>query len=200
MNSVEILAVGFALSSFPFRLYRMSLFSTCSVDTLCFFLNQDSSDAVRFLVAAVSIFGPQKTVQKLIGVELDKEKFLIAFNEIFIPWCLRDCSASTGSKLDFLLAIVDSKCFMEQWHSVITFAINTEGLTSSTLDSRLIQLLAMLMEKARERMRKENNLKELQIGLWQHKLLDSAAISVVNNPPCGTFGARFLRYADDNHF
>lgn len=154
----------------------------------------DSPDAVKFMATATSIFCPRNTIDKLIGVGLDKKQFLLAYNEIFIPWCLQDWSASTSSKLDFLLALIDDGSFREQWNSIITYAIDREGLRLSTLDAKLIQLLAVLVEKARERIRKGKHLQEWQLDYCQNELLDIAAFSIINaNPPYGTFETRFLR-------
>ncbi|KAL3530952.1 hypothetical protein ACH5RR_010274 [Cinchona calisaya] len=147
----------------------------------------DSPDPVRFMMTAVYIFGPRKIIQELVGIESGTEQFLQAFNEIFIPWCLQNCSPSIGAKLDFLLALIDSECFSEQWNSIITFTTYLEDSTSK------IPVLAMLMEKAREKTRKANCLQGSQTEDWRHEFLDVAAVSVVNaNPPFGTYDARFL--------
>ena len=148
------------------------------------------------MAAVAYVFGPHKIIQELMGIELGKEQFLQAFNEIFIPWCLKDWSVSTSAKLDFLLALIDSEYFSEQWNSIVTYAINPKDSTLRTSDSK-IPVLAVLMEKARERLRKANTLQGSQPEDWQHEFLDIAALSVVNaNPPFGTSDARFLRYAD----
>ncbi|CDP04076.1 unnamed protein product [Coffea canephora] len=153
----------------------------------------DPPDALRFMAAVAYVFGPHKIIQELMGIELGKEQFLQAFNELFIPWCLKDWSVSTSAKLDFLLALMDSEYFTEQWNSIVTYAIYPKDSTLGTSDSK-IPVLAVLMEKARERLRKANTLRGSQPEDWQHEFLDIAALSVVNaNPPFGTSDARFLR-------
>lgn len=181
-----------------FSFYLLLIFNALSS---LLFLIQDSPDAVKFLVTAASIFGPHNTIHKLTGVELDRRQLLLAFNEIFIPWCLQNWSASTSSKLDLLLALIDDKCFLEQWNSIITYAIDREGLRFGTLDTKLMQLLAVLMEKARDRIRNGKYPQEWQLDYCQNELLDIAALSVINaNPPFGTFETQFLRYVDETHF
>lgn len=146
------------------------------------------------MVTAAYVFGPRKIIQELVGIESGKEQFLQAFNEIFIPWCLQNCSPSTSAKLDFLLALIDSECFPEQWNSIVTHATCPEHSTLKTSDSK-ISVLAVLMEKARERVRKANTVQASQPEDWQHKFLDAAAVSLINaNPLFGTSDARLLWY------
>lgn len=203
MKTVELHAGFCSCPLSPSSVTHFSFYLLFMFDVFSFLLllNQDSPDAVKFLVTAASIFGPDNTIRKLIGAELDKRQLLLAFNEIFIPWCLQNWSTSSSSKLDLLLALIDAKCFLEQWNSIITYAIDREGLRFGTLDTKLMQLLAVLMEKARDRIRKGKYPQEWQLDYCQNELLDIAALSVINaNPPFGTFEARFLWYVDETNF
>lgn len=140
------------------------------------------------------IFGPRKIIQELVGIDSGREHFLQAFNEIFVPLCLEKCSPSTGPKLDLLIALIDNECFPEQWNIIVTHATYPEEGTLRNSDSKVL-VLAVLMEKARERIRKMKCLKGSRPEDWQHESLDIAAASIINSsPPFGTSEARFLRY------
>nr|GMD73243.1 E3 ubiquitin-protein ligase listerin [Ipomoea batatas] len=155
----------------------------------------DSPYAVRFMVASVYIFGPHKIVEELLCTKLGKEEFLHAFNETFIPWCLLDHSPSIGSRLDLILALLDDQCFSEQWDSIIVHATNLEQLksTDKNLDFDNISVLAMLLEKARERSQSICYLQGSCAAHWHHKLLDSTAIAVAREfPSFGAGSARFV--------
>ncbi|VFQ71782.1 unnamed protein product [Cuscuta campestris] len=157
----------------------------------------DSQYSVRFMVAIVHIFGPHKIVEELSGSKLGEEDFLHAFSETFIPWCLQDHS-STMTRLDLLLALLDDRCFSEQWDIIIFHATNLEYLknTVKNSDSDSISVLAMLLEKATERIQSIGHLQGSCAASWQHKLLDSTAIAVVREfPSFGAGSARFVRAA-----
>lgn len=176
---------------------------------------------MRLLSVAVSAFGPCKIIQELIrnkgpsfshlsydgGEKFGQEEFLQVFKEIFAPWCLHGNDSSISAQLDLLLALFEDEYFAEQWCIVITCATKVEacGSKGGCLDSNQIAVLAILMEKAREK------LKERKVGVdfnhhqhshpdhWYHELLDSAAVSVACSlPPYGTSDSRFIRYASVN--
>ncbi|KAA8549476.1 hypothetical protein F0562_001160 [Nyssa sinensis] len=174
----------------------------------------DSPDTVRLISVAVSVFGPRNVIGELVcneshsysclsderNRELDSEKFLQVFKEIFIPWCLQGSSSSASARLDLLLALLNNESFSEQWHSIITYAMNLErfGAEPGTPDSNHLTLLAMLMEKTREKIRKVrvdfDHWQGSQPDHWHHELLDSAAVSIARScPPFGTTDVRFLR-------
>lgn len=153
----------------------------------------ESPNAVQFMVTTACIFGPQKAVQKLLGIELEAEQFLRAFTDILVPWCLDNFTPASCTKLDLLLALIDDKYFAEQWNIVIMYALNQEGSTDRVLDSKLTALLAMLIEKARGKIKKGGDLQGSMVEHWQHDLLDVTAVSVIKaGPPYGSFGTRFL--------
>ncbi|KAK9280494.1 hypothetical protein L1049_014186 [Liquidambar formosana] len=175
----------------------------------------DSPDAVRLLTVAVLIFGPRKIIQELFvhnkeqscshfsdrNRELDREDFIHVFTEIFIPWCLHGNNCSTSARLDLLLALLDDEFFAEQWCSVVTCATNLECSEAGpgSIDSNNMAVLAMLIEKAWEEIKKRkeldsNHLQGSCTDHWHHELLDTAAVSVACSiPPFRTFDAQFVR-------
>ncbi|XP_022848921.1 E3 ubiquitin-protein ligase listerin [Olea europaea var. sylvestris] len=154
----------------------------------------DSPDSVRLIVVAVSVFGPQKIIQGLISADLGTREFFQYFNERIIPSCLREVGPN-ASRLDLLLALLDEECFSEQWNAIIMYLINSEqvGVTPGTVDNNKISILAMLIEKVRERTRKHAHLEGSCSYEWHHELLDSAALSIIHSfPPFRKSDAHFL--------
>lgn len=161
----------------------------------------DSPDAVRIVSILVEIFRPVTLFSYLHGCKKDQftagcvgdyineaktNYFLQMFTDEFVPWCLCGHSRSISAKLDLLIALVEDEYFSEQWSVIITHATNL--LKCSETDLRApdiidqVQVLAMLIEKVREEissMKLEGmpNARSSPYG-WQHKLLDSAAVSV----------------------
>ncbi|KAL3829039.1 hypothetical protein ACJIZ3_017841 [Penstemon smallii] len=155
----------------------------------------DSPAAVRLVVVAVSIFGPRKIVQEITCIDTGTEKFLQAFNEILIPWCLKTFSLSTAARLDLLLALLDDECFSVQWDAIIKYLVNlgTACTNPGTMDRDYLPVLAILMEKARERTKKSSQRSVSYEDDWHHELLDLVAVSVVRSfPPFESSHARFL--------
>lgn len=166
---------------------------------------QDSPDVVRLLSVLVEIFGPV-TIFSYSGqttdegdVELKMKDFLQMFNDDFVPWCFHGHSHSSNAKLDLLIALVQDECFCEQWCSIITYATKLEDFSVSESSGNFdrIELLAMLIEKVRERisskklghLQKNGSLAEN----WQHDLLDSVATFVACHSFSGVAHAKFLR-------
>ncbi|KAK4419849.1 E3 ubiquitin-protein ligase listerin [Sesamum alatum] len=155
----------------------------------------DSPDAVRLIVVAVTVFGPRKIIQELMCTGVGTGQFLKSFTDIIIPWCLKSFTPSTAARLDLLLALLDDECFSEQWNAIITYLVNREkvGFNPGTMDRDQISILAILMEKVRERTRKSIHQSGSCGSNWQHELLDLVAIDVVKaSPPFGNSDARFL--------
>ena len=175
---------------------------------------------MRLLSAAVSVFGPRKIIQELIrnkghsfghlsydgGEKLGQEDFLHIFKEIFTPWCLHGNDSSINAQLDLLLALFEDEYFAEQWCIVITHATKVEscGSKPGSLDSNQIAVLAVLMEKAREKLKERkvgvdfNHHQDCQPDHWHHELLDFAAVSVTCSLPHGTSDSQFIRYVNVN--
>ncbi|MCD9639553.1 hypothetical protein HAX54_024169 [Datura stramonium] len=156
----------------------------------------DSPNAVRFMVAAVSIFGARKIIQEIFCIEPEGTQFLHVFKETFIPWCLQANSPTTSMRLDLLLSLVDDECLAEQWASIILHATNLEELksTDGIVDSDCLSLLAMLIEKATMRISNRSTMQVPYAAHWHHHLLDYAAISVVRAfPPFGTSNVSYMR-------
>lgn len=178
----------------------------------------DTSDAVKLLLVAVSMFGPRKVVEEICvhskgdpssffdmsdkGLEsLDKEHFMQLFKDIFVPWCLQGNYYSTSVRMDLLLELLDDECFSELWCIIISHAANVEivGVGPAFLDSKHIDILAILIEKAREQLRKRNVEagRNCQKGSrpedWQNEFLDAAAVHVIcSKSSIKCSGARFL--------
>ncbi|RZC63169.1 hypothetical protein C5167_024930 [Papaver somniferum] len=169
----------------------------------------DSPDAVRILSVSVSIFGPRSIVSQLRSSEevcsgapskegdndYETKHFMQVFKETFVPWCLHGSSLSVGARLDLLLALLDDQHFSEQWSSIITFANRS---LSNGLDSDSIDMLAVLIEKVRGAIDKNEGTKYFRPGSnlekWHHNLLDSIAANVAScSPPFLKSYSRFLR-------
>ncbi|XP_050367875.1 E3 ubiquitin-protein ligase listerin isoform X2 [Argentina anserina] len=170
--------------------------------------SRDSPSCVKILAVAVSVFGPHKIVQELIhntsphqgDTALEDNTFLQMFKETFVPWCLTGNSISLSARLDLLLALLDDEYFSEQWDSVIRYATIREhsGSAPCSLDCDWITILAMLVEKARDKITKA------KVGLsictkmgnpdyWHHELLESTAVAVAqSSPPFGASSPQFL--------
>lgn len=148
----------------------------------------ESPNAVSFMVAAVSMFGPRKIIQEIFCIEPEERQFLHVFKETFIPWCLQANSPTTSMRLDLLLSLLDDECSAEQWASIIMHATNLEELKSADgiVKSDCLSILAMLIEKAIIRSSNRSTM--------HHHLLDFAAISVVQAfPPFGTSNVSYMR-------
>ncbi|KAJ8562540.1 hypothetical protein K7X08_011831 [Anisodus acutangulus] len=156
----------------------------------------DSPNTVKFMVAAVSIFGPRKLIQEIFCIEPEARQFLHVFKETFIPWCLQVTSPTTSMRIDLLLSLLDDECLAEQWASIIMHATNLEELKSENgiVDSDCLSLLAMLIEKAIVRTSNRSTMQVPYAAHWHHHLLDFAAISVVRAfPPFGTSNVSYMR-------
>ncbi|KAI7738214.1 hypothetical protein M8C21_032883 [Ambrosia artemisiifolia] len=151
----------------------------------------DSPNTVKFMVVAVSIFGPRKIVEEIMreqnesaclsekNRDLSLKQFLQLFKEIFVPWCFKTDSF-TLTRLDLLFALLDIECFSEQCESIILHATGTP-------DSNYSCVLALVLEKMRE----ESTRMKLHLDLSHHELLNSAALSVTRSiPPFGSSDAR----------
>ncbi|GAB4824288.1 hypothetical protein Ancab_007175 [Ancistrocladus abbreviatus] len=163
------------------------------------FRSLESPALLKFLSVVISTFGPHKIIQRLpvhddevAGcVTLNQDRgvdirhFLQVFEGTFVPWCFdrNDCYAD--AQVDLLLALLDDACFDEQWNSMITYA--TSGGNFGTVPMSHMVKLTMLVEKTRhiivERKSKSNNCQHLQPEWWHHKLLDSAAMSIMHSLP-----------------
>ncbi|XVF46152.1 hypothetical protein PTKIN_Ptkin03bG0003900 [Pterospermum kingtungense] len=176
----------------------------------------DSTDGVRLLSVSVSIFGARKVLHVIFSTnnaiscdpphekdsELKLEYFLQVYKETFVPWCLQGHNCGTSARLDLLLALLDDECFSEQWHAVITYAIDlvNSKVGSGSEDSNHLAVLAMLFEKARNEIRRRKLGEDtfLRQGSlpdhWHHELLEATAVSAaLSLPPFGTADAQFVR-------
>ncbi|KAK6234537.1 hypothetical protein SCA6_009874 [Theobroma cacao] len=176
----------------------------------------DSPDGVRLLSISVSIFGARKVLQVLFsnndavsrGPPHDKESelklkyFLQVYKETFVPWCLHGYNCGTSARLDLLLALLDDECLSEQWHAIITYAIDlvSSKVGLGSMDSNHLAVLAMLLEKARNEVRRrkvgEDSFHRLGSlpDHWHHELLETAAVSAaLSLPPFGTSDVQFVR-------
>ncbi|ONK62651.1 uncharacterized protein A4U43_C07F6420 [Asparagus officinalis] len=177
----------------------------------------DSPDAIRFLYILIEIFGPITlfsflhfgngdqwsidTVQET-NYEVKVKFFLQAFRDDFVPWCFHGHTRSCSEKIDLLIASIQDEFFSEQWCSVLTYATCTDPDKFTKPDIRpsdvtdQTELLAILIEKVKRKINKMKMKAVQNIGClpvhWQHKLLDSAAISVLLHSPPSTSDARFL--------
>ncbi|WOH01951.1 hypothetical protein DCAR_0521338 [Daucus carota subsp. sativus] len=175
----------------------------------------DSPSTVYLVEAAVSIFGSRQIVQKLLSAdehtcghqskasskELDLDQFLRFFEENFVAWCLQESSYSTSARLDLLLALLDNECLTQQWDVIIRHAASFSHVESGThtQDSKHIAVLALLLEKTNQTIKKRKLGVELishpgpQPDYWHHQLLDATAITVARScPPFGSSDPRFL--------
>ncbi|KAL5757043.1 hypothetical protein ACOSP7_021464 [Xanthoceras sorbifolium] len=177
----------------------------------------DSVDGIRLLSVSVCVFGPRKIVWELFvddeerscgslsddrKRDLDSGIFMQLFKETFVPWCLHEYNYSTSARLDLLLTLLDNEYFHEQLCAIISFATNSKhsGPGPGSLESDRIVILAMLLEKAREKitMRKMGEHSSRQQGSfphhWHHELLESTAVAIACSfPPFGTSDSRFVR-------
>lgn len=174
---------------------------------------------MRLLSISVSIFGARKVLQVLFsnndavsrGPPHDKESelklkyFLQVYKETFVPWCLHGYNCGTSARLDLLLALLDDECFSEQWHAIITYAIDlvSSKVGLGSMDSNHLAVLAMLLEKARNEVRRrkvgEDSFHRLGSlpDHWHHELLETAAVSAAFSlPPFGTSDVQFVRYVN----
>lgn len=138
------------------------------------------------------------------GDETKAEIFLQVFREDFVPWCLHGHTRSINEKLDLLIASIIDDFFAEQWSSIITYATNVNKCSESGTDptissSDILQagVLAILIEKVKEKINKMKILSIRKIGClpehWQHKSLDSAAVSAAVRSSSTVSDARFIR-------
>lgn len=179
---------------------------------------QDCPDGMRLLAVVAEIFGPQTIVSKFFvsskehpncdfvdgDNELKSKLFLQVFKGDVIPCCLHGNCLSSSSRIDLLLALLDNELFLEQWHSIISYATQLEGFSTTESGYSYIGrvgMLAMLMEKVRRRIESKklgvclNNFWGSPPEFWHHDLLNSAAISIVcHSPPFHASHIRFLRY------
>ena len=173
---------------------------------------------MKLLSISVSIFGARKVLHEIFSnnnelscgpphdkdSELKLEYYLQVYKETFVPWCLHGHTCGTSARLDLLLALLDDECFSEQWHAVITYAIDlvNSKVGSGSMESNHLAVLAMLFEKARKEIRRKvGNDSFLQLGSlpdhWHHELLEATAVSVAFSlPPFGTSDAQFVRYVN----
>ncbi|KAL9169500.1 hypothetical protein ABFS82_04G082900 [Erythranthe guttata] len=154
----------------------------------------DSPDAVTVIVTAVSVFGPRQITQQIMCIGLGAEEFLKSFIETIIPWSLKRFSPSTAARLDLLLALLDDECFSKQWDAVIRYLVIQEKVSfdPGTMDRNYISVLAILMEKVKERTKKSVHQSD-QCEDWHHELLDLVAVYVVQAfPQFGDSDARFI--------
>lgn len=179
---------------------------------------QDSSDTVRLLSVAISIFGPRKIVQEVFiqnrahsssqlssdgGKVLEAEDFMQIFKNIFVPWCLQAISCSTNARLDLLLALLDDEYFSDQWSFTIDylFSQSYSGFQPGMLDADHAGMLAMLLEKARDeimkrRLRDDSSYRRgTNAEDWHNEYLESSAIAVSRSlPPFSTSHVQFVWY------
>ncbi|GKA76734.1 E3 ubiquitin protein ligase listerin, partial [Tanacetum coccineum] len=156
----------------------------------------DSLNGIKFMVVAVSMFGPLKFIQEVVrgqiepssqseekNQDLNTRQFLKYYKDTFVPWCLQANSCSSMARLDLLLSLLNEECFSEQLDSIILHATGTR-------DSNSTCMLAVLMEKLRE----ESIKKKLDMRHWHHERLDSTVLSIARSlPPFGSSDARFVR-------
>lgn len=146
-------------------------------------------------MVCISVFGPRKIIQELTCSDLGAEQFLKSFNEIIVPWCLKRSSHSIAAKLDLLLALLDDECFSEQWDAVVSYLVDREkvGSDPEAMDRNCISILAILMEKVRERTCKSVQQSAVSLDIWHHELLDFVAVYVAQAYPAfGNSDAYFL--------
>ncbi|RZS00675.1 hypothetical protein BHM03_00030432, partial [Ensete ventricosum] len=160
---------------------------------------QDSPYAVKLLSVLIEIFGSVAILSNFVSpmdevpVEFNMEHFLQTFNSDLIPWCLQGHSNSSSLKLDLLLDLFQDECFSEQWCSIINHSIKQYEMSDN---SSHIEVLAMLIEKVRERIRTKTLVNLQRSGFfperWRHNLLDSVAITLAHHSPLGSCHAQFL--------
>lgn len=164
----------------------------------------DSSDGVRLLSAAVSVFGPRKIVQALFihnngmsstqfsGVEaqdVEASQFMQLFNEVFVPWCLQGNNSSASARLDLLLELIDDEHFSDQWHSVISYSTNLDHteVVLESMNSESLAVLAKLLDRARVKITNSDVRKlthtwqKANLGNWHNEHLESAAVAIAQS-------------------
>lgn len=178
--------------------------------------SSDSANTVKLLSVAVSIFGPQKTVQEVFNQKrghcssqlsyggdelLEAEEFLQIFKNTFVPWCLQPNSSSTNARLDLLLTLLDDRHFSEQWSFIVNCVINqsNSGCPAGLINSDQTAMFAMLLEKARDESmkRKVRDGSSYRPGAnaedWHHECLESYAIAASHSlPPYSTSHVQFM--------
>lgn len=209
-----LLSSAFRIFDVPF-ICPLTLDIPSSIFLLVLFFCQDSPECVRLLSVSVSVFGPRKILQELFihnkghssslsgdgGRQLTEEQFMKMFREIFVPWCMHEDNSSTSARLDLLLALLDDECFSEQWGTVITHVTNLEhsGAVPAYQDSNRIAMLAMLLEKARDKIARKvgedsYSQKGVKLDQWHHDDLEIAAVTIASSlPPFRTSDAQFVR-------
>lgn len=136
---------------------------------------------------------------------MDSGSFLQVFKETFVPWCLDGYNHSMSSRLDLLLTLLDEECFLDQWCAVMSYAANVKhsGVEPGSLEASHVLVLAMLLEKLRDKITKpkvgehSTNWQGSHLDHLHHELLDSIAVAVACSfPPFGTSDARLMRYVN----
>lgn len=167
----------------------------------------DSVNGIRLLSVSISVFGPRKIVRELFITDdgdqmVDSGSFLQVFKETFVPWCLDGYNHSMSSRLDLLLTLLDEECFLDQWCAVMSYAANVKhsGVEPGSLEPSHVLVLAMLLEKLRDKITKlkvgehSTNWQGSHLDHLHHELLDSIAVAVACSfPPFGTSDARLMR-------
>lgn len=181
---------------------------------LSILLFQDAPHGVRFLSAAVRVFGARYVVHTLTRFHkrdfcsdeqdnaLDSEQFLHIFNERLVPWCLGKSDSCTAARIDLLLTLLDDECFPEQWSSILSYAVRLEcsGVGPGSLDPNCVGVLSILLQKARgeitvRKWKRSNYYQDSYAECWHHKLLDSAAVAAISShPPFQKSTAEFVLY------
>lgn len=171
----------------------------------------DSPDGIRFLSAAISIFGPNKMVKVLLvpdkgsssllpfeeqSRKLELEHFMYIFEKRLVPWCLRGSGSCSAARLDLLLALLDDECLSEQWSLTLshTIKLRSDGPEHAAV---LCPLLQKARDKITNRQLAESKLHiNSYVERWRHDLLDSLAVAVASScPPNRIQEADFLRFA-----
>ncbi|KAG6607353.1 E3 ubiquitin-protein ligase listerin, partial [Cucurbita argyrosperma subsp. sororia] len=166
--------------------------------------SHESSDGVRLLSAAISVFGPRNIVRELFicnngissthlsGVEaqdVEARQFMQIFNEVFVPWCLQGNNCSAGARLDLLLTLIDDEHFSHQWNSVISYSFNLDhtGVVLESINSESLAMLAKLLDRARGKITNSdarnvtNTWQKANLGNWHHEHLESAAVAIAQS-------------------
>lgn len=175
---------------------------------------QDAQDGVRFLSAAVKVFGARHVFHGLSCCDkgafcseehdkaLDSEQFMHIFNERLVPWCLGRSDSCTAARIDLLITLLDDECFPEQWSSVLSYSVRLEcsGVDPRSLDPDCVAVLSVLLQKVRGEITKRKwkrsyHYKDSCADCWHHKLLDSAAVAVISSlQPYPKSAAELLLY------
>ncbi|XP_031402391.1 E3 ubiquitin-protein ligase listerin [Punica granatum] len=172
----------------------------------------DAPNGVRFLSAAVTVFGARQIVHALLhghrrtfcsdeqDKALESKQFMHIFNERFVPWCFGRSDSGTAARIDFLLTLLDDECFPEQWSTVVSYAVKLEttGVGLDLLHPDCVAVLSILLHKVRGEItrckRKRCDYSQhSNANCWHNKLLDSAAVAVISSlPPFQKSAAEFL--------